>query len=95
MTVLAGREKGKSGKVIQVMKKAGTLVVEGLNMRKRHVRPRRQGEKGQIMSLPAPINSSNVMLLCGKCGKATRAAKKILADGGYARACRKCKEVSE
>ncbi|MBI2098927.1 50S ribosomal protein L24 [Candidatus Uhrbacteria bacterium] len=93
--VLAGREKGKSGKIIQVLSKAGSVVIEGLNLRKRHARARRAGEKGQILTLPAPIASSNVMLLCSKCGKKTRAAKKILPEGKITRACKNCKEIIE
>lgn len=95
VTILAGREKGKGGKILQVIRRSGRVVIEGLNMRKRHARPRKAGEKGQVLTLPSPIDASNVMLICPKCGKATRAAKKTNADGRQLRACKRCDEVIE
>lgn len=74
--VLKGKDKGKTGKVVQVLnnKVSGKsfVVVEGVNQLKRHMRPKRQGEKGQIIELPAPIHMGNVMLIDPKSGKPTR-----------------------
>lgn len=91
--IIAGSQLGREGKVLQVLTAAKRVVVEGLNMRRRHQRPRKAGEKGQILNLPAPIHVSNVMLVCSKCGQPGRAAKKILPDGTRSRFCRKCKEM--
>ncbi len=78
--VLSGKSRGKQGKVIQVLtnKKNNKIyvVVEGLNLLKKHIRPRRQGEKGQIIELPAPLHVSKVMLLDPKSGKPTRVGYK-------------------
>lgn len=92
VTVLSGKEKGKSGKVLEVFPKAGRLSVEGLNIHVRFSRPKRQGEKGQRMELPAPMDISNVMLLCPHCGKATRVGHEI-TENGILRKCRKCGRV--
>ncbi len=74
--VLTGKDSGKTGKVIQILqnKKTGQshVVVEGLNLLKKHMKARRQGEKGQIIELPAPLHVSSVMLIDPKSGKATR-----------------------
>jgi large subunit ribosomal protein L24 len=74
--VLSGKDKGKTGKVVQVLNNKKTkqnfVVVEGLNILKKHMRARRQGEQGQVIELPAPMHLSNVMLLDPKSGKATR-----------------------
>ncbi|MBU2542681.1 50S ribosomal protein L24 [Patescibacteria group bacterium] len=81
VTVLLGKDRGKTAKVIQVLrnKKNGQLyvVVDGVNVLKKHMRARRQGEKGQIIELPAPIHISNVMLIDPKSGKSTRVGYKI------------------
>lgn len=91
--ILAGKEKGKQGKIIQVFTSSGKVVVEGLQMRKRHARPRREGEKGQILTIPTPIAVSNVMLVCAKCDKPTKLASRFGEDGGKARVCKKCGEI--
>lgn len=75
--ILSGKDKGKTGKVVQVFKKnlsEGTakIVIEGTNVLKKHLRPRQRGEKGQVLELSAPMNASNVMLIDGKSGKPTR-----------------------
>jgi len=76
--ILAGREKGKSGKVLEVFRKNGRLSVEGLNISVRFSRPKRQGEKGQRLEMPAPLSISKVMLVCPHCGKATRSGLKCM-----------------
>lgn len=100
--ILAGKDKGKTGKVLQVFPVLNRVSVEGLNLLIKHLRPRRQGEKGQRVEFPAPLNISNVMLVCPKCGKPSRVAHKIVktegADGAKARnkkfrVCVKCKQV--
>ena len=89
--VLKGKDRNKEGKVIQVFPQAQKLVVEGLNIMKKHLRTKKQGEKGQVIELSAPLRVANVMLLCPKCAKATRVSYK--KDGeDKKRVCSKCKE---
>jgi len=75
--IIAGKDRNKTGKVIKLLPKNKTLVVEGVNIAKKHQRPQKQGQKGQIISLARPIDISNVMLLCPKCGKAVRTSYTI------------------
>jgi large subunit ribosomal protein L24 len=70
--IMTGKDKGKTGKVLQIFESRGRISVEGLNVAIKHMRPRKQGEKGQRIEFPAPLDSSNLMLVCPKCGKATR-----------------------
>ena len=90
--ILRGKDRGKEGKVIQVFPEAEKLVVEGVNIMKKHMRPRRQGEKGQTIELSAPLHLSKVSLLCPKCGRSGRVGSKLEA-GAKKRICRKCKEL--
>lgn len=90
MQILIGKDRGRSGKVARVLPKTTQVVVEGLNMRKKHTRPRRQGEKGKIIDFPAPLPMSRVGLVCPHCQKTIRVGYKILADGRKERRCRKC-----
>ena len=92
VTVLSGKEKGKSGKVLEVIPKDNRLSVEGLNIHVRFSRPKRKGEKGQRLELPALMNASNVMLLCPNCGKATRVAREVTENGNL-RKCKRCGKV--
>lgn len=90
-----GKDASKSGKVLSVDKKANKLLVEGLNMFKKHVRPKRQGEKGEIVSVPRPMSVSNVMLVCPNCKKSVRVGYRIEGknkSGGTkkVRICKKC-----
>ena len=89
--VIAGRERGKSGKVMQVFPKENTVVVEKLNVRTRHLRAR-GSSKGQRVEFSAPISAANVMLICPKCAAPTRTGRAKLADGKKVRVCKKCKE---
>jgi len=91
--IIAGKDKGKQGRILQVLPKEGKVVVEGLNLVIKHVRPRRAGEKGQRIQFPAPLNISNVMLICTKCDKPTRVGYKILENKKKVRICKRCKEV--
>ncbi len=97
--ILAGKDKGKTGKVLQVSPSQGRVSVEGLNLLIKHLRPNRQNEKGQRIEFPAFINLSNVALLCPKCGKATKVGYKIIKnEGGKSkkyRVCKKCQETIE
>lgn len=72
VTIIAGKDKGKTGKVLQVFADRNRVVVEGANLTIKHLRPRREGEKGQRVEFPAPLHVSNVMLVCPKSGKPTR-----------------------
>jgi len=87
--ILAGKDKNKKGKVIKVLPKENQLVVEGVNLKKKHVKPRRQGEKGQIVEVPMSLNVSNVKLICPKCKKSVRVGYKVAEKNKY-RICRKC-----
>jgi large subunit ribosomal protein L24 len=96
-----GQKTGKAnqGKVLQVLPSLKKVVVEGLNIRYKHVRPRRQGESGQRIEYPAPIDISNVRLVCPKCNKPTRVGYKLLETDQKGRKkirlCKKCKEAME
>ena len=90
VVVLSGKQKGKSGKIISVNPKKGQVVIEGVNMLTTHVKPRRQGETGGIVKAEGAMYASKVMVVCPSCGKPTRLAHKVLADGTKMRACKKC-----
>lgn len=79
--ILSGKDSGKTGKVVQILKNKKNnqkyAVVEGVNILKKHMRPKKQGEKGQVIELPAPIHISNIMLIDPKTSKATRVGFKI------------------
>jgi large subunit ribosomal protein L24 len=87
--VLAGKDRGKTGKVLEVAPKLGKIVVEGINISVRFSRPKRQGEKGQRMELPTPMPQGKVMLVCPHCGKTTRVGHEV-KDSGNFRKCHKC-----
>ncbi len=91
--VIAGKERGKTGKVLKVLKKKDRVIVEKLNMIKRHLRPGPYSQEGGILEREGPIHISNVMLVCPKCSKPTRVGYKILDDGAKVRYCKKCSEV--
>ncbi len=93
VVVIAGKDKGKKGKVRRALPKKSRVLVEGLNMIKRHSRARRAARQAGIIELEAPVHVSNVMLLCNKCAKPTRVGFKILDDGKKVRICRSCQEV--
>ena len=91
--IVTGKDRGKRGKVRLVLPKESRVVVEGLNMIKRHSRARRAVRQAGIIELEAPIHVSNVMLLCNKCGKPTRVGLRLLDDGKKTRVCCSCQEV--
>ena len=90
VVILSGKDKGKKGKVLAVSPKEGKVIVEGCNMIKKHVKPRRMGEQGGIVDAEGAMYASKVMLVCEKCNKATRISYKILPDGKKVRVCKKC-----
>ncbi len=93
VVVISGKDKGKKGKVIEVLPKAGKAIVEGVAVATKHVKPRAQGQTGGIVKQELPIDASNVMVVCAKCKKATRAGRKVLEDGSIVRYCKKCGET--
>ncbi len=90
--IICGKDKGKTGKVLKVSPSTQKVSVEGLNLRTKHMRPRKEGETGQRIQFPAPMDISNVILICPKCSKETRVSFKILKDKKKVRICKKCKE---
>ena len=76
--IIAGKDKGKTGKVLQVFSEKNRLSVEGLNLMIKHMRPRRQNEKGQRIEFPAPLHASNVLLVCPKCNKPAKIGYKTI-----------------
>ena len=91
--VLSGKDKGKRGKVIERIPAEGKVVVEGVNIVTRHIRPTRRGQESGIVKKEAPLFQSKVMLICPRCGKKTRVGMRILKTGEKLRYCKKCKEV--
>ena len=75
--IIKGKDRGKKGKVLRGFPKKNQVLVEGVNIKKKHRRPRREGEKGEIVEVPAPIDVSKVKLICPKCGKPTRVGYKV------------------
>jgi large subunit ribosomal protein L24 len=90
--VIAGKDKGKTGKVLKVIKKKDRVIVEKVNIVKKHVRPSAKS-KGGILERESPIHISNVMIYCEKCQRPVRVGRKILEDGKKVRYCKKCNEV--
>jgi len=93
--VIAGKDRGKKGKVRQALPKESRVVIEGVNVVKRHMRARGATRQAGIIEREAPIHVSNVMLLCIKCNCPTRIGFRFLEDGSKVRICRRCKEVIE
>jgi large subunit ribosomal protein L24 len=87
--IISGKDRGKKSKVLEVFPNERRIVAEGVNIRKKHVRPKKSGEKGQIVEVSSPISVSNVKLICQKCGKAVRVGYKITGKS-KARICKKC-----
>ena len=90
VVVLSGKDKGKQGKVLEVMPKEGKVIVEKVNMVSRHTKPRKQGDQGGILQKEAPLYACKVQRVCPKCNKPTRPAHKLLADGKKVCVCKKC-----
>jgi large subunit ribosomal protein L24 len=94
VVVTAGKDSGKRGRVLRVVTDKNRVVVEGVNLIKRHTKPNPQRNiKGGIVEREAGLHASNVQLVCPECGKATRVGRRVLADGRKVRICRKCEGV--
>jgi large subunit ribosomal protein L24 len=94
VVVTAGKDRGKRGRVLQVQPEKNRLLVEGVNLIKRHTRPNPQKNvQGGIISREASLHASNVQLVCPECGAMTRVGHKVLDDGRKVRICRKCEGV--
>ena len=91
--VIAGKDKGKNGKVLRVIPKKDRVIVEKINMIKRHMKPNQQTRQGGILEKESPIHISNLMLICSKCTDPTRVGYKTLDDQHKVRYCKKCQEV--
>lgn len=91
--VISGKEKGKRGRVLSVNPSESKLLVEKINVIKKHMKPSRKYTQGGIIEREAPLHISNVMLICPKCNKAARINNTVLNDGRKVRICNKCREV--
>lgn len=100
--IISGKDRGKKGKIIEVFPKKGKILVEGINLIKKSVRPKKSGEKGQIISMPSPIDASKTKIICSRCGKAVRIGyRKIIKSESHQdqkknkkiRICKKCGEI--
>ncbi len=91
--VIGGKERGKTGKVLRVLPGKDAVVIERLNMVKRHTKPRGPQQPGGIVEKEAAIHASNIMILCDKCNAPVRIGHKTLADGKKIRTCRRCNEA--
>jgi large subunit ribosomal protein L24 len=91
--VIVGKEKGKSGRVLSVYPSKDQVLIEKINIIKKHMKPTRKYTQGGIIEKEAPLNISNVMLVCPKCSKPTRIGNSLMQDGRKLRTCRKCREV--
>lgn len=88
--IIAGKDRGKTAKVLKAFPKEAKLLVEGSNIKQKHVKPKKQGEKGQVVKMALPMDASNVKFVCPKCSKASRIGYKIEKDKKF-RICKKCK----
>jgi len=88
--IISGKDRGKTGTVLRAMPTVDKIIIDGLNLVKKHSRPKRQGEKGQMVSVPRPLGVSKVMLVCASCKEPTRVGARM--DGAKkVRYCKKCK----
>ena len=93
VAVIAGRERGKRGKVLRVMPEAGRVIVEKVNMMKKHQKPTQKLRQGGIIEREGALALANVLLVCARCDQPSRAGIKILGDGRKVRVCRRCGET--
>lgn len=91
--VLTGKYKGKQGRVLNVDKTSGRVLIEKINIIKKHMKPNKTYSQGGIIEKEAPIQLSNVMLVCPKCNKPSKIAAAVIDGGKKHRSCKKCKEV--
>ncbi|MEK7634299.1 MAG: 50S ribosomal protein L24 [Patescibacteria group bacterium] len=88
--IMTGKDKGKTGKILNILLKENKVLIEGLNLYKKNIKPKKQGEKGQIISMPRPIDVSNIMIMCQSCGSSARVGFRF-EDENKIRYCKKCK----
>lgn len=93
VVVIAGKDKGKEGNVIAAFPEENKVIVEGVAIAKKHQKARMQGQASAIIEKEMPIDASNVMRVCPKCGKAARVGVKVFDDGSKAKYCKKCGET--
>jgi len=91
--VISGKERGKTGKVLRVHREENSVIIERVNLVKRHTKPRGPQQPGGIVEKEAAIDASNVMILCDKCNAPVRVGRKVLSDGKKIRICRRCNEA--
>ncbi len=92
VVVLAGKDKGKSGRILRFTPESNMVIVEGVNLVKKHMRRRSEAESGGIKEIPAPLNCSNVALYCPHCNRGVRFSMKVMKDKTKARVCSKCQK---
>jgi large subunit ribosomal protein L24 len=91
--VVSGKERGKTGKVLRVNPKEDAVIIERINIVKRHTKPRGPQQSGGIVEKEASIPASNIMIMCDKCNAPVRMGRRVLADGEKVRVCRRCGEA--
>ncbi len=91
--IITGKDKGRIGKVLKVFRKKNRVLVENINVVKRHTKPGVKSKQGGIIEIEAPIHASNVMVICDKCRMPVRIKMQYLEDGKKVRVCRKCNEI--
>ena len=87
--IMAGKDRGKTGKVVRVIPAEKKIIVEGMNIKKKHMRPKKQGQKGQIVPISAPFYASSARIVCSSCGQAARIGYKMEGEKKI-RVCKKC-----
>ena len=93
VVVLSGKEKGKKGKILAASPKEGKVIIEGINVVSKHVKPRKAGQEGGIVKTEGAMYACKVQLVCPKCGKSTRVAHKFTEEGKKERICKKCDQA--
>jgi len=93
VTILSGKDKGKTGRILRVLPEKGRVVVENVNMIKRHTRPNQKNSEGGILEKEATLDISNVQLVCSSCASTVRTGMRTLDDGSKVRFCKKCNEI--
>lgn len=91
--IIAGKDKGKTGEILNVLPDEDRIIVEGINIVNRHMRPTQDMPQGGIIENEAPIHISNAQLLCPRCGERTRFGARVLQSGEKVRYCKKCDEI--
>ena len=89
--IISGKDKGKKGKVIKAFPKEGSIIVENVNLKKKHQKPKTGGKKGEKIEVLRPVSVSSAMLICKNCGKPTRVGRQLNPDGVKLRICKRCK----